>query len=86
MFVNKIFFDEVLNQEYRAFVNRATDVQKRWQSNVIVTDIYHTYYVEYYQERLYWVYDYNSKLITMIYASNPYEAVKNLEYTLGVKK
>jgi hypothetical protein len=25
-------------------------------------------------------------LITMIYASNPYEAVKNLEYTLGVKK
>lgn len=69
-------FESLLNKEYRAFVNRATDVQKRWQSNVIVIDIYHTYYVEYYQERLYWVYDYNKEKTIMVYADSPSEAVK----------
>jgi hypothetical protein len=68
--------ESLLNKEYRAFVNRATDVQKRWQSNVIVIDIYHTYYVEYYQERLYWVYDYNKEKTIMVYADSPSEAVK----------
>lgn len=69
-------FESLLNKELRAFIKRATDVQKRWQSNVIVIDIYHTYYVEYYQERLYWVYDYNKEKTIMVYADSPSEAVK----------
>ena len=69
-------FEEILNQKVREFRNRANDEHKRWKSNEIVIDIYHTYYVEYYQERLYWIYDYNTKIISMVYASNPEEAVK----------
>lgn len=71
-------FEEILNQKVREFRNRANDERKRWKSNEIVIDIYHTYYVEYYQERLYWIYDYNTKIISMVYASNPEEAVKNI--------
>ena len=69
-------FDELLNKEVRAFIKRATDENKRWQRNVIVKDKYHTYYVEYFEERLYWVYNYNTKIISMVYASDPVEAVK----------
>lgn len=69
-------FEEMLNQKVREFRKRATDENKRWQHNVIVIDEYHTYYVEYYQERLYWVYNYNTKIISMVYASDPVEAVK----------
>ena len=73
-------FETLVNTELRAFVNRATDVQQRWKNNVIVTDIYHTYYVEYYQERLYWVYDYNKEKTIMVYADSPSEAVKIATY------
>lgn len=73
-------FDELLNKEVRAFIKRATDENKRWQRNVIVVDEYHTYYVEYYQERLYWVYDYNTRNISMVYAGDPSEAVRQTHY------
>ncbi len=69
-------FEELLNKEVRAFIKRATDKTQRWGGNIIRTDITHAFYVEYYQERLYWVYSYNNKIISMVYASNPSEAVK----------
>ena len=73
-------FESLVNKELRSFIKRATDEKRRWQSNVIVIDIYHTYYVEYYQERLYWVYDYNKEKTIMVYADSPSEAVKIARY------
>lgn len=76
-------FEELLNKEVRAFTERATDKNKRWQRNVIATNIYYKYYVEYFEERLYLVYDYHTKLITMIYADSSIEAVNYLEYAIN---
>jgi hypothetical protein len=74
-------FESLLNKELRSFIKRATNEISRWQknshwqNNVFVIDN-HTYYVEYYQERLYWVYDYNKEKTIMVYANSPSEAVK----------
>lgn len=62
-------FEELLNKKVREFKARAK--RKEYQE---MNKIGHCY-VEYYQERLYWVYDYDTNLITMIYASSPSEAV-----------
>lgn len=69
-------FESLVNKELRSFIKRATDENRRWQSNVIAIDTCHNYYVEYYQERLYWVYDYLKEKTTMVYADSPSEAVK----------
>ena len=73
-------FESLVNKELRSFIKRATDEKRRWQNNVIAIDICHTYYVEYYQERLYWVYDYNKEKTIMVYADSPSEAVKIARY------
>ena len=75
-------FEQLLNKELKDFVKRANDKDNRWDRNKVCTSIYFVYYVEYEQERLYWVYDYITKTTTMIYASNPSEAVGILEYNL----
>lgn len=75
-------FERLLNEELKAFVKRATDKDGRWGRNKVCTSIYFLYYVEYYEERLYWVYDYITTTTTMIYASSPSEAVRILEYNL----
>ena len=75
-------FERLLNEELKAFVKRATDKDGRWDRNKVCTSIYFLYYVEYYEERLYWVYDYITKTTTMIYASSPSEAVEILDYNL----
>lgn len=75
-------FEQLLNKELKAFVKRATDKDSRWDRNKVCTSIYFVYYVEYYEERLYWVYDYNTTTTTMIYASSPSEAVRILERNL----
>ena len=75
-------FEQLLNEELKAFVKRATDKDSRWDRNKVCTSICFVYYVEYEQERLYWVYDYITKTTTMIYASSPSEAVRILEYNL----
>ena len=75
-------FERLLNKELKSFVKRATDKNNRWERNEVCTSIYFVYYVEYYEERLYWVYDYINTTTTMIYASSPSEAVEILEYNL----
>ena len=75
-------FERLLNEELKAFVKRAKDKHNRWERNKVYTNINFVYYVEYEEERLYWVYDYITKTTTMIYASSPSEAVRILEYNL----
>ena len=75
-------FEKLLNKKLNDFVQRANDKDNRWERNKVCTSIYYVYYVEYYEDRLYWVYDYISTTTTMIYASSPSEAVRILEYNL----
>lgn len=79
-------FEEMLNSQVREFLNRANDKQERWKNNIVVVDEYFVYYIEYMQERLYWVYDYNSQVITMIYASSPSEAIRHNHLLRGREK
>ena len=69
-------FEELLNKEVRQFLNRAKS--GKFQRNEVIGSK-SDYYVEYFQERLYWLYDYDTNQITMIYASSPKEAVEEYE-------
>lgn len=69
-------FEELLNKEVRQFLNRAKS--GKFQRNEVIGSK-SDYYVEYYQERLYWLYNYGTEQIMMIYAGSPKEAVEEYE-------
>lgn len=69
-------FEELLNKRVREFLVRTKKGQ--FASNIIIGSK-SDYYVEYFQERLYWVYNYGTEQITMIFASSPKEAVEKYE-------
>ena len=69
-------FEEMLNKRVREFLVRT---QRGQFSNNIILGKKSDYYVEYFQERLYWVYNYGTEQITMIFASSPQDAVEEYE-------
>lgn len=70
-----MMFYKILNEQVKQFINRAKGGY--FSHNIIKGK--KDYYVEYYQESLYWVYSYETNKITMIYARSPYDAVKMYE-------
>lgn len=71
-------FYEKLNKELRAFEERST--LTRYSHNVWNVGN-NSYYVEYYEEKLYWVKDYTFGIVSMVRANNPKEAVEKVNNT-----
>lgn len=61
-------FEKLLNQKVQEFIKRA------FMDSYIKMNTEGVYYVKYFQERLYWLYDYDTHQTTMIYANSPSEA------------
>lgn len=66
-------FEMELNKRIKEFKNRAN--HPSWKNERCIDGLY----CEYYEERTYWVYNYEKDIIYMVKAGNPKEAVEKVK-------
>lgn len=71
--------DYGFHERLKEFITRA---KMKYKKHNIIDN----HYVEYMEQRLYWIYDYKTEFVTMVYANNPTMAVlsitENKDYSL----